>query len=341
MITSETFGLTKDGTQVTRYWLSDGKCRVAVLTYGGIIQTIEVPDREGNLVDVILGFDSPAGYEAQTCYIGAMIGRCANRIGRGMFSLNGKDYTLACNDNGVHHLHGGMVGFDQKHWQAEVQGEMLVLRLHSNDGEEGYPGNLDVQICYTLKDGALSIQYDADTDADTLCNLTNHSYFNLAGKGDVGAQKLCIYASEYAPLGEEGIPDGTRASVAGTPMDLRTLTPIGAHWDDDFEQLRKAGGYDHHYCVDGTGLRLFAQAVCEENGIHLSVQSDMPGMQLYTANFLEGMGGKARIDYGRRQAFCLETQFVPNPSAWEQEFQPVLRKGEHYQHKTIFAFCAE
>lgn len=341
MITSEAFGFAKDGTSVTRYWLSDGVCRVAVLTYGGIIQTLEVPDREGNLVDVVLGFDSPAGYEAQTCYIGAMIGRCANRIGHGKFTLNGETYTLQCNDNGVNHLHGGMVGFAQKHWQAEVQGNALVLSLHSTDGEEGYPGNLDVKVTYTLCDGALSVQYEADTDADTLCNLTNHSYFNLAGQGDVGAQKICICASQYAPLGAEGIPDGTNAPVAGTPMDLRQLIPMGAHWDDNFEQLRKAGGYDHHYWVDGAGMRPFAQAVCEENGIHLSVESDMPGMQLYTANFLEGAGGKHHADYGKRQAFCLETQFVPNPSAWAAERQPVLRKGDHYQHETIFAFSAE
>lgn len=341
MITSEAFGKTKDGTPVTRYWLSDGVCRAAVLTYGGIIQTLEVPDHKGNLVDVVLGFDSPAGYEAQTCYIGAMIGRCANRIGQGKFTLNGENYTLACNDNGINHLHGGMVGFDQRHWQAEVQQDALVLRLHSPDGEEGYPGNLDVKVTYTLHDGALSIQYDADTDADTLCNLTNHSYFNLAGQGDVGAQKLRICAAQYAPLGTEGIPYGVNAPVAGTPMDLRELMPMGAHWDDRFEQLHKARGYDHHYWIDGTGMRSFAQAVCEENGIHMSVTSDMPGMQLYTANFLKGAGGKRDTDYGERQAFCLETQFVPNPSAWAVECQPILRKGEHYQHKTVFAFSAE
>lgn len=341
MITSEAFGKTKDGTPVTRYWLSDGVCRAAILTYGGIIQTLEVPDHKGNLVDVVLGFDSPAGYEAQTCYIGAMIGRCANRIGQGKFTLNGENYTLTCNDNGINHLHGGMVGFDQRHWQAEVQQDALVLRLHSPDGEEGYPGNLDVKVTYTLHDSALSIQYDADTDADTLCNLTNHSYFNLAGQGDVGAQKLRICAAQYAPLGTEGIPYGVNAPVAGTPMDLRELMPMGAHWDDRFEQLHKARGYDHHYWIDGTGMRSFAQAVCEENGIHMSVTSDMPGMQLYTANFLKGAGGKRDTDYGERQAFCLETQFVPNPSAWAVECQPILRKGEHYQHKTVFAFSAE
>ncbi len=341
IITSEVFGTTKDGTQVTRYWLCDGVCRVAVLTYGGIIQAIEVPDRDGKLVNVVLGFDSLAGYEAQTCYIGAMIGRCANRIGHGKFTLNGITYTLQCNDNGVNHLHGGMVGFDQKHWQAQVQPDALVLTLHSADGEEGYPGNLDVKVTYQLKNGALSLHYEADTDADTLCNLTNHSYFNLAGKGEVGAQKLRICASQYAPLGAENIPDGTNAAVAGTPMDLRELTPLGAHWDENFVQLRKAGGYDHHYWVDGTGMRPFAQAVCEENGIHLSVESDMPGMQLYTSNFLEGTGGKSSVDYGKREAFCLETQFVPNPSAWTGELQPILRKGEHYAHTTVFAFHAE
>lgn len=340
-ITAEAFGKTKDGTPVTRYWLTDGTCRAAVLTYGGILQTLEVPDREGKLVDIVLGFDSPAGYEAQTCYIGAMIGRCANRIGHGKFTLNGKDYILKCNDNGVNHLHGGMIGFDQKHLKAEVQQDALVLRLHSPDGEEGYPGNLDVKITYTLQNSTLSIQYEADTDADTLCNLTNHSYFNLAGQGEVGGQKLCIHASQYAPLGAEGIPDGTNAPVAGTPMDLRQPIPMGEHWDDRFEQLQRAGGYDHHYWVDGTGMRPFAQAVCEENGIHLSVESDMPGLQLYTANFLEGAGGKSQTDYGKREAFCLETQFVPNPSAWTAERQPILRKGEHYQHKTIFSFCAE
>ncbi len=340
-ITAEAFGATKDGTPVTRYWLSDGSCRVAVLTYGGIIQAIEVPDRKGTPVDVVLGFDSPAGYEAQTCYIGAMIGRCANRIGHGRFTLNGTEYTLPCNDNGVNHLHGGMSGFDRKHWQAEVQPDALVLTLHSADGEEGYPGALDVKVTYQLENGALKLHYEADTDADTLCNLTNHSYFNLAGKGEVGAQKLQIHAAQYAPLGEENIPDGTRAAVAGTPMDLRESTPMGAHWDEGFVQLRKAGGYDHHYWVDGEGMRPFAEAVCEENGIRLSVTSDMPGLQLYTANFLTGANGKQGTDYGRREAFCLETQFVPNPAAWTSTLQPILRKGEHYSHTTVFAFSAE
>lgn len=339
-ITSEPFGTTKDGTSVTRYWLRDGACSAAVLTYGGVIQSLLVPGRDGRPVDIVLGFDSPAAYEEQGCFIGAVIGRYANRIGGGHFTLNGKELSFPLND-GIHHLHSGPAGFDRKHWQAKVLPDALELSLTSPDGESGYPGNLTATVTYRLENHTLSLTYDADSDADTLCSLTNHSYFNLAGGGLIDAQTLQVSASAYAFQGPDNVPDGTRASVEGTPMDLRTPTALGSLWDQDFEQISRYRGIDHHYWADGAGMRVMARAFCPETGIAMTVSSDLPGLQVYTGNALTAENGKGGAIYKAHEGFCLETQTAPNPAVWPEAEQPILRKGAHYHTETQFTFTAE
>lgn len=337
----EPFGTTKDGKKVERFWLTDNKCKVGVLTLGGIIQSLYVPDRDGTMTDVVLGFDSVQAYENQTCYIGALLGRCANRIVGNEVVIGQEKIHLKCNDNGVCHLHGGITGFDRKLWKASVTEKGLTLSYSSKDGEEGYPGNLQVSVTYSLEGGALSLTYHAVSDKDTICNLSNHVYFNLAGhgSGSVGEQKIQIFAKEYTPLGEAGAPDGRIEPVEGTPLDLNELTAFEERWDDNFSQIRQARGYDHNYLIDGNGMRPFARAVCEKNGISLLVDSDMPAMQLYTGNYLEKLpAGKEKAAYGIRSGFCVETQYPPNAVNCPTFQKPVLLAGQQYESTTVYRF---
>lgn len=337
-ITAEPFGTAADGVPVTRYWLKDGDFRAAVLTWGGVLQSLLVPDRNGIPVDVVLGFENMKAYEKQNCFIGAVIGRCANRIGGGNFVLNGERLSFPLNDGGVHHLHGGPMGFDRKHWEARVLPDALELSLTSPVGENGYPGNLRVKVTYRLERGVLILTYDGASDADTLCSLTSHSYFNLAGEGDVGDQTIQVEAPAYASHGSDHVPDGTLPSVEDTPMDLRKAVRLGGFWNNKFEQIRWYGGIDHYYPVEGNGMRFFGEACCVETGIRMSVSSDCPGVQVYTGNTLSAENGKRGGRYGAHQGFCLETQGPPNPPVWPEEMWPVLRKGQHYHTETRFAF---
>ena len=340
-ITQEAFGVTRDGHKITRFWLTDGLYRVGILTLGGIIQSMVVPDRNGAPVDIVLGFDRVQDYENQTCYIGALLGRCANRIAGGEITIGGERIHLMCNDNGVCHLHGGVSGFDRKIWKADITEEGLTLSCFSADGEEGYPGNLSVSVTYLLEDGALSLKYHAQSDRETICNLSNHAYFNLAGHdgGNIGRHLIQVHARQYTPLGENGAPDGRIAPVIGTPFDLNRMTAFREHWDDDFLQIRQAKGYDHNYLIDGTGMRPFARVLCEQTGISLFVESDMPGMQLYTGNYLENLPmGKGQARYDIRTGFCLETQYPPNAVNCAEFEKPLLRAGETYSHTTIYKF---
>lgn len=338
------FGTTHDGRPVERYTLTDGAFSAAVLTLGGVLQSLIVPDRNGVPTDVVLGFDTAADYQAQDCYIGALLGRCANRIAEGRVTLGGRQYQLACNDSGINHLHGGTAGFDRRIWRASVLSDGLLLRYDSPAGEENYPGRLRASVAYRLSGGTLSIAYTAESDADTLCNLSNHSYFNLGGhaSGEVGAQTVCVHAERFTPLGGTGAPTGEIAPVAGTALDLRQPAPLGAGWDSACPQIARAGGYDHNYIIDGTGLRPFAEAYCPATGIALSVRSDMPGMQLYSGNYLRAdlPVGKGGVRYGRRHGFCLETQFWPNAPALPHFPQPVLRAGGEYRRLTQFCFSS-
>ena len=247
------FGHMPDGTPVEEIVLRDGAVSCRIITYGGALRGLTVPDRAGSPVDVVLGFDTLEDYRLQGKYIGALIGRYANRIGGSRFSLGGQGYPLRAND-GPNHLHGGPEGFDKQVWTIEHQTERsLTLGLVSPDGQEGYPGTLSVRVTYTLQGGELRLDYAAQTDRLTLCNLTNHAYFNLSGhqSGPVNGQLIQLFCGRYTPTAAGSIPTGAVARVDGTPMDLRAAQPIGAHADAPFEQLALAGGYDHNWAVDG------------------------------------------------------------------------------------------
>lgn len=342
-ITEEVFGLTKDKIPVKRFLLQDGDCSAAVLTYGGILQSMIVKDRNGDPVDVLLGFDRVEDYENQACYIGALLGRSANRIADRPFMIDEKEVRLACN-GGPCQLHGGFAGFDQKVWDAEITEEGLKLSCVSADGEEGYPGELKAEVTYRLKDGALSLHYRAVCDQTTLCNLSNHAYFNLAGhaSGEVGTQQVCVHSDYFTPMASNNAPDGRILPVKNTPMDLNTFRPLQEDWDCDYDQIVLAGGYDHNYIIRGYGMRSFAAAYCEETGICLEVCSDMPGMQLYTGNFLTDLPkGKGGAEYGIRHAFCMETQFIPNAVHCPGFEAPVLKAGNVYDRETIYRFTVK
>lgn len=337
------FGVTPAGEPVERITLTQGKLSCTVLTLGATLQALVVPDRDGNPVDVVLGYETLEEYLDQDGYLGAVVGRYANRIAKGRFTLEGKEYALAVN-NGPNHLHGGLVGFSYLVWAVEELSEdRLTLSLTSPDGQEGYPGNLTVRVTYLLTENALELQYSAQADRATPCNLTNHSYFNLAGQdgGPVLDQEVALWAAYYTPTDPTSIPTGEIVPVEGTPMDLRQSTPIGAHIDDPFDQLAQAKGYDHNYVVDGEPgtMRPFARCVSHRTGIVLVGETTMPGVQLYTANFLqEGRRGKAGAVYAPRHAFCLETQFYPDSPNRPEFPSAVLEPGRVYRWATRFAF---
>ncbi len=342
------FGQTADGTVVELLTLRDGACACEIITYGGAVRSLTVPDRNGDPVDVALGFDTLEDYMAQDKYIGALVGRYANRIGGAKFTLNGKEYALAAN-NGDNSLHGGLVGFNAQVWTVETQSENAVtLSLFSPDGQEGYPGNLTVRVTYTLADGALSIEYWAKSDADTVCNLTNHTYFNLSGHGGGSGegQYIRVCASRYTPTVPGSIPTGEIAPVDGTPMDLRTPQPIGVHIGDPFDQLTMAGGWDHNWAVDGwdgterqDALRPAARAWSPDTGILMDAFTTLPGVQFYAGNFLSGCpAGKGGAVYGDRCGCALETQYFPDSPNHPNFPSTVLKAGEEYHSKTVYRF---
>ena len=339
------FGTTHKGEEVQELTLDNGVMSCNILTFGAVVRRLTVPGREGP-VDVVLGYDTWEQYETEGGYLGAVVGRFANRIAKGKFSLGGKEYQLAVND-GPNHLHGGNTGFSHRVWTVEELTEQrAVLTLDSPDGEEGYPGHLQVKVTYALEGTALSVRYEAVSDQDTPCNLTNHSYFNLAGhkSGSALEQEITLFASQYTPAGETSIPLGCLEPVEGTPMDLRQPVPIGRHIGEPFQQLIWGRGYDHNFVVDGQSgsLRPAARAVSRVTGITMEVDTTCPGIQFYTANFIEeGRKGKDGAVYGFRHAYCLETQHFPD-SPNQPEFPScILRAGERYDQRTRFAFFLE
>ena len=340
------FGLMPDGTPVELYTLSAGALSCGVITFGGSLQSLRVPDRAGKPVDVLLGFDSLEPYRTHGKSLGALVGRYANRIGGAEFTLNGTTYPLAANDNGVNHLHGGRVGFNQRVWTVEDAGaDRLALSLFSPDGEEGYPGNLTVRVTYVLTEEGLAIEYRAECDRDTVCSLTNHAYFNLSGHGSgpVLDQTIQLLADRYTPTDPLSIPTGEIAPVEGTPMDLRRPIPIGARIGEDFPQLRQAGGYDHNWIPHGDPgtLRPIARAASAATGISMEVLSTLPGLQLYTGNFLSGCpAGKGGAAYANRWGFCLETQFYPDTPNHPDFPSCVLHAGDTFAHRAVFRFSA-
>lgn len=334
------------GEQVQLITLDNGTIACQIITYGAAICALYVNNKAHERTDIVLGYDTLQEYMQQDGYFGAAVGRYANRIANGRFTLNGKAYSLAKND-GNNHLHGGNVGFSHRIWQIKrVQSDKLELALYSSDGEEGYPGSLDIRIIYTLEGAALSIRYIAAADKDTLCNLTNHSYFNLAGhgSGSIAAQKLAVYADDYIPCDAENIPLGGIAPVADTPMDLRTPVSFGARLASDFAQIKQAHGFDHNFVIAPAAgqMRLAAQAWCEQTGIAMRVHTTLPGVQLYTANYIEPpRRGKGGCAYSKHGAFCLETQFFPDSPNRPDFPCAVLKTGEYFDNTTIYSFYTE
>ena len=346
----ESFGKLPDGTPVDVYTLTNKNGVEAKITnYGATLTSIKAPDRTGKMDDVVLGYDSIDGYLAKNPHLGAIAGRYANRIANGEFKLNGKTYTLAKN-NGPNHLHGGPNGFYKQIWTASdasgKDGQAVSFKYLSKDGEENYPGNLTAIVTYTLTDkNELKIDYQATTDKDTVLNLTNHAYFNLAGagSGDVLGHELKINSKETTVVDKTLIPTGKMAPVAGTPFDFSKLTAIGARINDKNEQLEIGQGYDHNFVL-ATGGSLTAQAVEvyePSTGRVMEVFTDQPGVQLYTANHLDGsIVGKAGKTYNKRGGFCLETQHYPDSPNKPNFPTTTLKPGEKFHSTTIFKFSA-
>ena len=319
------------------------------MTYGATLVSLKVPDRAGKFEDVVLGFDRLETYENDTHYLGATIGRYANRIAKGRFTLNGVEYKLATN-NGENHLHGGVRGFDKVVWRARPLaargGSALELTYLSRDGEEGYPGNLSVRVVYTLTDAdELRIDYSATADKDTVVNLTHHSYFNLAGhgNGDILGHRLMLNAARFTPTDAGAIPTGELRAVRGTPFDFTRPTAIGARIEQPDEQLRLGNGYDHNYAVNGRAgaMRLAARVTEPTSGRAMEVWTTEPGVQLYTGNYLDGTpDGKGGRPYRRRYAFCLETQHYPDSPNRPEFPSTVLRRGGRFRSTTVYKFSA-
>jgi aldose 1-epimerase len=349
----QAFGKTHDGQPVDLYTLTNTNgLEAAIITYGGTVVSLKVPDHQGKLDDIVLGYDKIEDYEAGKSYFGAIIGRYGNRIGHAKFSIGKNTYTLAAN-NGENTLHGGLVGFNKRVWTAKdvsgADGPALELTYVSKDMEEGFPGNLSVKVVYTLTNqNSLKIDYSATTDKETVVNLTNHSYFNLAGQGngDILQTHLQLHAGKFTPVDAGLIPTGELRPVKGTPFDFNTPTAIGARIDKDEEQIKLGMGYDHNFVLTrGIANGPFAlAAVAHEpkSGRVLEVWTTEPGVQFYTGNFLDGTGtGKGGKPYGRRTAFCLETQHFPDSPNHPAFPTTLLKPGEHYHTTTVYKFSAE
>jgi aldose 1-epimerase len=341
------FGKTPDGQPVDVYTLTNvNGVEVRAITFGGIITSIRIPDRAGTLDDVALGFNDLEPYLRNPPYFGAIIGRYANRIAKGRFVLDGRTYTLAVN-NRPNHLHGGVKGFDKVVWKANpfelASGVGLVFTHVSPDGDEGYPGTLSVKVTYTLSDdNDLAFEYEASTDRGTPVNLTQHTYFNLAGEGngDILGHMLTIPASRITPVGPDLIQTGI-AGFAGTPFDFRTPTSMGARIRAADPQIKNGNGYDHNFVLDRTraGLELAARVEEPTSGRVLEVLTTEPGMQFYTGNFLDGsLTGKSGRPYGQRAGFALETQHYPDSPNHSAFPSTILRPGDAYRSKTVFSF---
>lgn len=350
MITKHTMGKLATGQEVFAYRLENASGAYATIsTLGGCLLSLYVPDREGVLGDVLLGYETLETMQAASGYMGMLIGRYANRIGGATFELNGKTYTLAKN-NGENHLHGGIRGFDKYVWDAKVLGEALALSIHSPDGDEGYPGAMDVRVTYTFsEDNVLAIAYEAQADKDTIINLTNHAYFNLSGPAcaSIGRQRIQINADAITEVASAAcIPTGRLMLVDHTPFDLRTLREMGeglSHQDQDI-QMRYGNGYDHNFVIkdwDGT-LRQACIVVDSQTGRRMETWTDQPGVQFYSGNSIKGdIPGKMGVPYAARQGFCLETQHFPDSIHHGKFPSCVLKKGETFASRTEYRFSVE
>ncbi len=342
--------VSHDGKPIEVFTLTNANgIELKAITYGAIITSLKVPDRAGRVADVVLGFDSPDGYlkTPPPPYFGALIGRYGNRIAKGKFTLDGHTYTLATN-NGPNHLHGGNIGFDKVMWSAEPRqaagAASVVFTRTSPDGEEGYPGALAVRVTYTLTDkNELIVDYHATTDKATPVNLTQHSYFNLAGdgSGDILGHELTLNADRYTPVDDTLIPTGELAPVSGTPFDFRKATAIGARIGQDNAQLKNGKGYDHNWVLNrtGAGLQLAARLKDPASGRTMEIRTTEPGVQFYSGNFLDGsITGKGGHVYKFRNGLCLETQHFPDSPNHSNFPSTILRPGQNHDSKTVFAF---
>lgn len=326
---------TLDGRPISLVPLTDGAMSVELLPYGAAIRSIRVPDRDGKIVDVCLGYDTAEEYARQDACLGGTIGRCANRIGGAEFTIDGHTYPLTANE-GKNQLHGGLVGFHKKWWADTIQGNRAVFTLDSPDGEEGFPGNLHVEVTYTLLGGVLTVDYSARSDHDTVVNLTNHAYFNLAGHdaGRVDDHRLTVRAESYTPAGSDNVPTGAIVPVEGTPLDLRHGAWVGETVDDPFFAATR--GFDHNLVLTGGGEA--AELWCPRTGIGMALSTTLPGVQVYSAGFLTQRPGKGGAVYGQRHAICLEPQFFPDAVHHENFPSPVLRAGQEYRQTISYRF---
>lgn len=330
----------KDGKDIFVYTFSnEAGSRMKVTNYGATIMSIEMPDVDGNFTDVVLGFDAPEKYYGDHPFFGATVGRYANRIAGGHFTVGGKDYEIPCNENGVNLLHGGDNSLNRKVWEASAEGNTLNLFYHSSDGEDGFPAAVDIRVEMTLtEENAVRLEYFAEADADTVLSLTNHSYFNLRGEGEIGDHVLTIDASEFTPVDENLIPTGEIAEVLDTPLDFTHPHLIGERIEDPFPQMKLCGGYDHNFVLWGEGFRRAARVEDPQSGRVMEVYTDKPGMQLYTANFVPEMEGKNGVQYGPRTAYCFETQLFPDSMHHDEFPSCILEKGKTYHDVTEYRF---
>ncbi len=349
-ITESDFGKTKNGEAAKLFTLKNSNgITVKITNYGAIVCSVIVPDRSGKFADIVQGFDSIQEYETLSDYFGAVVGRYGNRIARGKFSIDGKSYTLDKN-NGENSLHGGLVGFDKKIWSAEAfadkKAAVLKLTLLSPDGDQGFPGNLKVAVTYTLNnDNELIVNYRAVTDKPTVCNLTQHSYFNLygAGNGNILNHELTIDADHFTPVDKGLIPTGELKSVEGTPFDFRKPMPVGSSINADDGQLKYGGGYDHNWVLNKKPGEMKLAATLYEpiSGRLMEVFTTEPGIQFYSGNFLAGQKGKGGKAYKYRYGLCLETQHFPDSPNHEKFPSTILRPGQSYDTTTIFKFLTQ
>jgi aldose 1-epimerase len=337
-IKKEFYGKTKNGESVDLYEISSSKgISVSIITYGGIITSIKMPDKNGHIGEINLGFDSLDRYENDSRYFGAILGRFSNRIANGKFNLDGKKYSLALNDNKVSHLHGGVIGYDKIVWSVkEIKNKESVgikLNYKSKDGEEGYPGNVDIEVDYILTENSeLTIDYFATTDKSTPINLTNHAYWNLAGKGDVKNHELELNADFYLPSNDHSIPTGEILMVKNTPMDFTKPKIIGS----EIEKL-KGSGYDHCYIVNkiNDGLNFTARVYEPTSGRCLEIYTTKPAVQFYSGNYLNDLKGRENELYNKNYGFCLETEYYPDAVNHTHFPTCILKPGEEYKYKTV------
>lgn len=336
---TEPFGSARDGRPVEKITLRRGGMEAEVITYGAALRALRVPDRTGKPLDVVLGYKAVSAYEDNGGYVGAVVGRYANRIAGASCAIDGRMVSLVPNEGGKQ-LHGGPHGFSKQIFTIAEQAEdSVTLACTAPDGLDGWPGELALQVAYYLTDCGLGIQYKAVSSKPTYCNITNHAYFNLDGGGDAMGQTLWVDADRFTPVGPDSIPLAMGQGVLGTPLDFTAEKPIARDIGADWEQLRNVGGYDHSFLLNpAQGLRLAARLTGAASGISMEVWTEKPAVQFYSGNFLNGPGGKGGVDYGPRMGVCLETQFIPDSPNHPEWGDVVLRPGRRYDYTTEFRF---